>query len=189
MLYKFRVFTAIKHSPYTYIQVKTTVTQFGYLYQLAYHSFDSFMSQPPNMPSNSPWIVEPEQTPSHSLFGSIRKLGRKSSNASAKSAKSTKSNHSTHSQEPPTQRARGAADLNPSTAENMGARSRSVSPNPFSNTAPATRRPDRPGMNAFTTPSNEPPPAYTASPTVANNAPLFDVSTSTTTTACTFIFS
>jgi len=30
-------------------------------------------------------------------------------------------------------------------------------------------------MNAFTTPSNEPPPAYTASPTIANNAPLFDV--------------
>ncbi|KAK5016609.1 hypothetical protein LTR16_000093 [Cryomyces antarcticus] len=33
--------------------------------------------------------------------------------------------------------------------------------------APATRRPDRAGMNAFTTPSNEPPPAYTAAPNAA----------------------
>ncbi|KAF2085445.1 hypothetical protein K490DRAFT_67603 [Saccharata proteae CBS 121410] len=32
---------------------------------------------------------------------------------------------------------------------------------------PATRRPDRPGMNAFTTPSTEPPPAYT--PTSSNS--------------------
>src|SRR6266576_2828576 len=59
----------------------------------------------------------------------------------------------------------------------------SVSKNPFSSSSPATRRPgqphhnaeiylaldsysfaDRPGMNAFTTPSNEPPPAYTPTP-------------------------
>ncbi|KAF2265178.1 hypothetical protein CC78DRAFT_462125 [Lojkania enalia] len=36
--------------------------------------------------------------------------------------------------------------------------------NPYSSTAPPTRRPDRPGMNAFSTPSNEPPPAYTPGP-------------------------
>ena len=144
------------------------------------------------MSSGSPWIVEPELTQSRSIFGSIRKLGRKGSNLSAKSAKSTKSNKSTHSQEPPTQSSRGAADLNPSTAENMAGRSRSVSPNPLSNPSPATRRPDRPGMNAFTTPSNEPPPAYTPSPTFTNNAPLFDVSASASTpapvTACKLIF-
>lgn len=39
------------------------------------------------------------------------------------------------------------------------------SPSPLTNPSPATRRPNRPGMNAFTVPSNEPPPAYTPSPT------------------------
>ncbi|KAF2430854.1 hypothetical protein EJ08DRAFT_649406 [Tothia fuscella] len=43
--------------------------------------------------------------------------------------------------------------------------SRAMPPtNPFSSSAPATRRPDRAGMNAFTTPSTEPPPAYTPAP-------------------------
>jgi uncharacterized protein YegL len=42
------------------------------------------------------------------------------------------------------------------------------SPSPLTNPSPATRRPDRPGMNAFTVPSNEPPPAYTPSPTATS---------------------
>jgi von Willebrand factor type A domain len=61
-----------------------------------------------------------------------------------------------------------------------------LSNNPFGSSSPATRRPgksyqntllhpapdshffaDRPGMNAFTTPSNEPPPAYTPAPQAA----------------------
>lgn len=42
-----------------------------------------------------------------------------------------------------------------------------LSNNPFGSSSPATRRPDRPGMNAFTTPSNEPPPAYTPAPEAA----------------------
>jgi len=41
------------------------------------------------------------------------------------------------------------------------------SSNPFSQTSAPTRRPDRNGMNAFTTPSNEPPPAYSPSAPVA----------------------
>ncbi|KAF2138113.1 uncharacterized protein K452DRAFT_234909 [Aplosporella prunicola CBS 121167] len=42
--------------------------------------------------------------------------------------------------------------------------------NPFTSSAPATRRPDRPGMNAFTTPSTEPPPAYSPTPQSSNAA-------------------
>ena len=38
--------------------------------------------------------------------------------------------------------------------------------------SPHTRRPNRPGMNAFTVPSNEPPPAYTSSPTAASGPTL-----------------
>jgi uncharacterized protein YegL len=94
--------------------------------------------------------------PRRSIFGSIRKLGRKNSN---KSTKSTHSNTSSRS------------------IENMGnnpfsdsARQRTPSPNPFTNASPATRRPDRAGVNAFTVPSNEPPPAYTAAPN-AKSAP------------------
>ena len=40
---------------------------------------------------------------------------------------------------------------------------------PYTAASP-TRRPDRPGMNAFTTPSTEPPPAYSATPPL--NAPI-----------------
>lgn len=43
----------------------------------------------------------------------------------------------------------------------------------MSGPSPPTRRPDRPGMNAFTVPSNEPPPAYTAEPT-ATSGPTLD---------------
>jgi hypothetical protein len=64
---------------------------------------------------------------------------------------------------------------------------------PLTNPSPATRRPsrfsfspissnyetrltrydtDRPGMNAFTVPSNEPPPVYTSSPTHASGPTL-----------------
>lgn len=43
---------------------------------------------------------------------------------------------------------------------------------PMLNPSPPTRRPDRPGMNAFTVPSNEPPPAYTPSPTAASGPTL-----------------
>ncbi|KAI9673746.1 MAG: hypothetical protein M1829_003983 [Trizodia sp. TS-e1964] len=41
--------------------------------------------------------------------------------------------------------------------------SRLSSNNPFTPTSTPTRRPNRAGMNAFTVPSNEPPPAYTPS--------------------------
>ncbi|KAL1637899.1 hypothetical protein SLS56_000456 [Neofusicoccum ribis] len=57
----------------------------------------------------------------------------------------------------------------------MSSSPRQTNDNPYSPTSPATRRPDRPGMNAFTTPATEPPPAYTATPqagnTVAPTAP------------------
>jgi len=44
--------------------------------------------------------------------------------------------------------------------------------------SPPTRRPDRPGMNAFTTPTTEPPPAYSAvAPSVPNVAPVNPIST------------
>jgi uncharacterized protein YegL len=119
------------------------------------------------MPS-SPWNVhslpQHQQTRS-SLLGSIRKLGRKNSNASQRS------DHSTHSElsTPTSPTFRGPADLNPFARNDEASRR---SPSPLTNPSPATRRPDRPGMNAFTVPSNEPPPAYTPSPTAASGQTL-----------------
>lgn len=99
------------------------------------------------MPTGSAWSLSPSDAvaPKRSLFGSIRKLGRKGSNLSQLSTTSTSSARSA----PPSP--------NPFSPEDVGR-------NPLSNPSPATRRPDRPGMNAFTVPSNEPPPAYTPSP-------------------------
>ncbi|KAG9245686.1 hypothetical protein BJ878DRAFT_500343 [Calycina marina] len=121
------------------------------------------------MPSNSPFIVEPVSAPSRSFFGSIKKLGRKGSNLSTNWASSTKSNASSRSIESATQQPRRAAELTPSTAANIG--------NPFSSSseAPPTRPSDRPGMNDFTTPSNEPPPAYSPSPSMTTNNPLSEL--------------
>lgn len=115
----------------------------------------------PTVPAGSPWIVEPEsQKSSRSILGSIRKLGRKKSNASARS-------NNSDLESPTTPTFRGPADLNSNpfyqSNENMPRRS----PSPLTNPSPATRRPVRPGMNAFTVRSNEPPPAYTPSPTAA----------------------
>ncbi|KAF2203096.1 hypothetical protein GQ43DRAFT_470321 [Delitschia confertaspora ATCC 74209] len=42
--------------------------------------------------------------------------------------------------------------------------------NSFTTTSPATRRPGRSGMAAFSTPANEPPPAYTPGPRAAELA-------------------
>ncbi|KAF4628286.1 hypothetical protein G7Y89_g9868 [Cudoniella acicularis] len=108
------------------------------------------------MPSGSPpWTVYPVPE-RRSFLGSIRKLARKNSNSSQ---------HSNSSSESP----------NLSTPQYIGgSRSPNRGSNPFSNPSPATRRPDRPGMNAFTTPSNEPPPAYTPSPTTASGPILSD---------------
>ncbi|KAK0127030.1 hypothetical protein ONS96_006590 [Cadophora gregata f. sp. sojae] len=115
------------------------------------------------MPTGSAWGLQPEPTPSRSIFGSIRKLGRRSSNVSQRSTKST---HSANSDlnSPTTPTFRGPGYLNPFADRDDAARRRS--PSPLANPSPATRRPDRPGMNAFTVPSNEPPPAYTPSSTV-----------------------
>jgi len=125
------------------------------------------------MPS-SPWNVHSAPTSQHpakpsllgSLGGSIRKIGRKSSNAS-----STSDHSATQPdlQTPTTPTFRGPADLNPFSPSDVGSRR---SPSPLTNPSPATRRPDRPGMNAFTVPSNEPPPAYTPSPTAASGPNL-----------------
>ncbi|KAH6680702.1 hypothetical protein B0J14DRAFT_579171 [Halenospora varia] len=112
---------------------------------------------------SNPWTVHPAPE-RRSIFGSLRKLGRKNSNSSSHSNRSRSTETEIRSQ-------------NLSTSQNMGrtpTRTPSPTPNrstnlgpglsPYPNPAPATRRPDRPGMNAFTTPSNEPPPAYTPSP-------------------------
>lgn len=61
-------------------------------------------------------------------------------------------------------------------------RNMASTPTPFSSSAPATRRPDRPGMNAFTTPINEPPPAYTPAPEPVQ-APVSSSSTNFPTTS------
>ncbi|KAH7055926.1 hypothetical protein B0J12DRAFT_738604 [Macrophomina phaseolina] len=47
---------------------------------------------------------------------------------------------------------------------------RQVNDSPYSQASPPTRRPDRPGMNAFTTPATEPPPAYSATPHGGNTS-------------------
>ncbi|CZT40258.1 uncharacterized protein RSE6_00133 [Rhynchosporium secalis] len=117
------------------------------------------------MPTGSAWGLQPE--PSRSLFGSIRKLGRKSSNVSQRSTSSARSADSDLNT-PTTPTSRGPGDMGNSLVQDC----RSPSPNPLSNPSPATRRPDRPGMNAFTVPSNEPPPAYTPSPTAQSGSTL-----------------
>ncbi|TVY81627.1 hypothetical protein LSUE1_G002621 [Lachnellula suecica] len=122
------------------------------------------------MPVSNPWTIsEPENRQSRSLFGSLRKIGRKSSRSSQRSDTSATSNSDL--QTPTVPSFRGPADL-PNTLQpesaNMGRRS----PSPLTNPSPATRRPDRAGMNAFTVPSNEPPPAYTQSPTSASGPTL-----------------
>ncbi|KAH6724667.1 hypothetical protein BKA61DRAFT_588902 [Leptodontidium sp. MPI-SDFR-AT-0119] len=123
------------------------------------------------MPTGSAWGLQPEPAPNRSLFGSIRKLGRKSSNASQRST--TNSVHSAHSDlnTPTTPTFRGPGDMGSPFADRDEA-VRRRSPSPLTNPSPATRRPDRPGMNAFTVPSNEPPPAYTPSPTVQSGPTL-----------------
>ncbi|KAH8812025.1 hypothetical protein F5884DRAFT_784152 [Xylogone sp. PMI_703] len=93
------------------------------------------------------------------MFGSIRKLAHRKSNTSQKSTSSTENASETSD-------TRGARGLFSSTAASR----RNASP--LTNPSPPTRRPDRPGMNAFTVPSNEPPPAYTPSPTVASGPTL-----------------
>ncbi|KUJ21835.1 uncharacterized protein LY89DRAFT_681227 [Mollisia scopiformis] len=110
------------------------------------------------MPSGSAWSLSPQDAAPHrSIFGSLRKLGRKNSNASTTSNPSrTPSPSSTMGRS------------NPFSPEDVGR-------NPLSNPSPATRRPDRPGMNAFTVPSNEPPPAYTPSPTTPTAAQTFEL--------------
>jgi uncharacterized protein YegL len=113
------------------------------------------------MPSGSAWSLSPSDSAPHrrSIFGSLRKLGRKNSNVSQHSTTSTTSAHSATARTP---------SPNPLSPEDVGR-------NPLSNPSPATRRPDRPGMNAFTVPSNEPPPAYTPSPVTPTNPQTFEL--------------
>ncbi|TVY94322.1 hypothetical protein LAWI1_G000130 [Lachnellula willkommii] len=116
------------------------------------------------MPTSNPWTVPPPgDRQSRSLFGSLRKIGRKSSKSSQRS--DTSSTNGSDLQTPTTPTFLGPSDL-PATLQPGGVGRRS--PSPLSNPSPATRRPDRPGMNAFTVPSNEPPPAYTPAPTPAS---------------------
>ncbi|TAQ84158.1 hypothetical protein B7494_g7508 [Chlorociboria aeruginascens] len=112
------------------------------------------------MPASSPWAVDPAAGTKSSFLGSLRKLARKTSNSSRHSH----SHSAAPEPEQPTPIFRGPADLNPFSPDDIRGRS----PSPLANPSPPTRRPDRPGMNAFTVPSNEPPPAYTASPTAAS---------------------
>jgi len=110
------------------------------------------------MSSGSPWSIHSSPQPQgRSLLGSIRKLGRKGSNASQRSDHSA-----THSelQTPATPTFRGPADLNPFAHTDEASRR---SPSPLTNPSPATRRPA--GMN-------DPPPAYTPSPTAATGPTL-----------------
>ncbi|KAG9239094.1 hypothetical protein BJ875DRAFT_449388 [Amylocarpus encephaloides] len=118
-----------------------------------------------------------------SVFGSLRKLSRKNRSSSMLSTSSSNSTETPPSSNP----FNAPSELAGAASRNMGPRS--PSPNSFSNPSPATRRPDRPGMNAFTTPSNEPPPAYTSLPTaatapvIANQAPPAQAAVPTTTSA------
>ncbi|RFU27706.1 hypothetical protein B7463_g8630, partial [Scytalidium lignicola] len=101
------------------------------------------------------------------MLGSIRKLARRKSNVSQRSISSTETDSEPRSRQTP--RPRGPRDLigaAPTPTPDSMASRRSVSP--LTNPSPPTRRPDRPGMNAFTVPSNEPPPAYTPSPTTTS---------------------
>ncbi|KAF8866890.1 hypothetical protein BDZ45DRAFT_667556 [Acephala macrosclerotiorum] len=105
--------------------------------------------------AGSAWNLSPsDAAPHRSVFGTLKsKLSRKNSNTSTLSATSTRSRNT----------------RTPSPSNNMGNpfAPEDAGRNPFQNPSPATRRPDRPGMNAFTVPSNEPPPAYTPSPVEA----------------------
>ncbi|CZR65328.1 uncharacterized protein PAC_15228 [Phialocephala subalpina] len=117
------------------------------------------------MASGLSWTLKPEQaSQGRSLFSTIHKLGRKSSSASIRSTTSATSDHAVT-----VPAFRGPVDLNsfPSSSETPRR-----SPCPLTNPSTATRRPDRPGMNAFTVPWNAPPPAYSPSPTAATG-PIF----------------
>ncbi|CAG8978244.1 hypothetical protein HYALB_00009141 [Hymenoscyphus albidus] len=96
-----------------------------------------------------------------SIFGSIKKLGRKNSSKSTASTKAMDDKSS----------AKEPSDLSvPVNA--AGSRSRSPSSNPFSTPSPATRRPDGTVMGAFTSSSNKAPPAYSPSP-IDGSGPSF----------------
>merc|ERR1711915_447824 len=88
------------------------------------------------MPTGSAWGLQPEPTPSRSLFGSIRKLGRKSSNVSQRSTNST---HSANSDlnTPTTPTFRGPGDMNPFADRDEASRRRS--PSPLANPSPAVQ--------------------------------------------------
>ncbi|CAL3972112.1 unnamed protein product [Diplocarpon coronariae] len=110
------------------------------------------------MPTVSGWGLRAEPTPHRSIFGSLRKLGHKSSSISQRSNRSNTSAYSSI-QTTTTSTFRGTGDMgHPADAASHR--------NPFTYTSQdsATRGPDRPGLNAFIAPSNEPPPAYTSSP-------------------------
>ncbi|KAF2119957.1 hypothetical protein BDV96DRAFT_566412 [Lophiotrema nucula] len=104
----------------------------------------SYLHISPNMAS------KPSST---NMFDKVkRKLTRRSSNPRTSST--------TSAPKPSTTTSRSG---------NLSARPQSQTP--FTTGSPATRRPDRAGMNAFTTPSNEPPPAYTPGPAQQSTGP------------------
>jgi len=112
------------------------------------------------MASGLPWTLKPEQaSQGRSLFSTIRKLGRKSNSVSVRSTTSATSDHAVT-----VPAFKGLVDLNPFPLSSETPRR---SPSPLTNPSIATRRPNRPGMNAFTVPLNAPLPTYSLSPTAA----------------------
>ncbi|KAF2497200.1 hypothetical protein BU16DRAFT_617212 [Lophium mytilinum] len=91
----------------------------------------------------------------HTMFGSLRKkLSRKDSNPLSS-----------------TNTSRQSTILSSKSVSRNSMAPLPPTNNPLTSFSPATRRPDRAGMNAFTTPSNEPPPAYSPASNAAPMAP------------------
>lgn len=150
------------------------------------NAFTRTIVRQPSRTSQNSETESPTSSKRNSMLGSLKSsFRRKGSNASRESTETSRS------VSPQPASFRGPTELN------AGMANLSVSPvpqqqhsNPLTNPSPATRRPgrplhfshpqstrliqspDRPGMNAFTVPSNEPPPAYTASPTATSGPTL-----------------
>jgi len=134
------------------------------------------------MTSDSAWDAAPTSADHRlSIFGSLRKLAKSGGHAlhRTNSNNSQNSQHSQNSLPSPVESFRGPADLRgleqrtpqPYHSTNVptirmpdNSAIRSPDGNPLTNASPPTRRPARAGFNAFTVPSNEPPPAYSPSP-------------------------
>ncbi|ELR08473.1 hypothetical protein VC83_01239 [Pseudogymnoascus destructans] len=117
-------------------------------------------------PTSLPSITLLSTPSSPSMFASLKaSLRRKKSNLSTSSCNSNSADEREAARAPPSPVSPIPVEL-PTTTLQPPERPELLNP------SPPTRRPVRAGFNAFTVASNEPPPAYTPSPTAASGPAL-----------------